>query len=578
MFLGALLLAVLCHAMLQTGQTLSYDLTMELLRNRTQPDHTYVSLPVHPVNRTSWETLEATLFKAKHFPTVKRDTILRALSPNGYMGNITRLHEAVSTAVKKQDFVIAIVGGSVASGRGSPKGTAWPSALERYLRQVFHFDVHILNLALRAQPSQTQAEFSFKNYKAYIAAADLIIVDITANDRANDPRVRAHFGKRHHSADPPVHNYDKYYEFAEGKLLMNLLQMYSRPMSAILYVEVHTSSERISPILKTRADIEAEAASFPCGDPRRAVNCSYVNNMTLLSQCPAAVDTYPHWMSLVQYKIPVLSFPTVSCETIGTGKDKYWPEIHPPAESHDYLAKILVASIFEMSAEELPDYTASDGPIRDPVLRDQIADWNQYIYSGNGFNRGSSDADLKDTICASSPVSDMSVVHSKRFQPLRRGADWKYFEDVARKPGWICNQSPNRSNVEAESSAALDEDKVVLPEYIKFSSFKPSRRDIVFSVRTSEVLPRIVLQMLSSYDHRMGTVTCGVYNQTGMMTGGSPFVFNTRWSDHSSQAVGFDMNLKVDTVPTHKADAFLSFDILCRANSGKIKISAVVGC
>ena len=78
----------------------------------------------------------------------------------------------------------------------------------------------------------------------------------------------------------------------------------------------------------------------------------------------------------------------------------------------------------------------------------------------------------------------------------------------------------------------------------------------------------------------MGTITCGLYDTKGDLVGRKRFVHSTRGSDRTSQTHGFEMDLPVaDGVPSAKPeDDYFLFHMLCRADSGKIKITSLVGC
>jgi hypothetical protein len=479
----------------------------------------------------------------------------------------------------------------VASGYRSshsflPKDSAWPWKLKTYLSSMFGFEVVFTNLAVRGMPSHFQAVFMFKKNIVHVAKADLILVDLSANDRPEDRDAVQFFKTGNNFVPRTVRAYDKYYRFAEGRLLMQLLLTHCRPSAAIMYIEVHSSSERLLPIIKTRTDIEKELSKYPCGDDRRTDNCSYTtSNKRNLNPCPQPVHTFTHWLPLVQLKVPLLAYSNVVCPLAGNGPDKFWPDLHPPGESHDFLAQLIAGSIFELSTPELPDYSSANGPVRDTTLRLQISDWNLYI-NGNMKAKYPYDMDEKAADCAIFSKSDYTAQKPKLFVPILQGSSWGFRADVAGKPGWICDVDMVTSKMSLNDG---DGNIVALPAKLDASKFIPGPRDIVFTMRTNVHKPRISLQMLASYNPIMGKLSCAAYGEgTGDMASKVPFVFNTRWSDRTSQEIGFEMDLSFPDVynvqnNVHQqdktnVDASLTFIMLCRAHHGKVKITNLIGC
>jgi hypothetical protein len=57
----------------------------------------------------TWQELETNVFNNNSdFPRIDRDMIIRALSPYGYMGDIHRLHSAISAGVTKKSLHVML--------------------------------------------------------------------------------------------------------------------------------------------------------------------------------------------------------------------------------------------------------------------------------------------------------------------------------------------------------------------------------------------------------------------------------------------------------------------------------------
>lgn len=527
------------------------------------------SVIMKPLKLPTWKDLENGMFKTRDdWPVIDRNFAIRSLSSHGYMGDVRTLHGAVSGALQRGELVVCIMGGSLPAGyRSFPYGSHWPRKFEDMLNKIVGFKITVINVAFRASPSHDQATFLFRHLRRFIVLADLIIVDISANDRPSSRELRRTAGVTT-AEDVPL-PYDTAFKLAEGKLLMQLLLLYKKPSAAVLYVDVHTSSSLINPNITTRAELELELSKPPCGDPLRVDECIYVEHQQNYSICPADISTYPHWLPLVQLKIPLIAFSTVVCPYIGVGHDTFWPGLHPPPKHHYFLAQMITAAVFEMAQADLPDYSSPDGPVSDPSHRAMIADWNKYIHDPISKSRQASDADVKAAECAVDPKTYLTATKPIRFKPKLKGAGWRFMEDVPGKPGWVCAEK-----------ASSDKVTPPLPNRLNVSTFTLLERDIMFVMQTGLKKPRIMLQLLVSYTSIMGILSCGAYDENGVLTGDKPTLFNTLGADRTSQTAGFDLNVAVPDgkFTSDVKSEIQTFHLLCRADHGKIKLTAVVGC
>jgi hypothetical protein len=256
----------------------------------------------------------------------------------------------------------------------------------------------------------------------------------------------------------------------------------------------------------------------------------------------------------VEYKIPVLSYVDVACSlALQTGKHDYrtrtayWGrELHHDKKGHKFVALVASLAVFEYSVHDgtstvydnqLPAWMPNVSAIT-PGL---IADWQAYVYDPTTTAVGLDDSTLA---CLLHPSSRGLVTTFSG-----AGKQWRYFEDVPGKPGWI-----------------------VMPTTTTSRSSSPFAREIKFKVKLSKHNPKVKLSLLSSYDKQMGQLTCCVEARSDSHCS----VFNTLWHDKTSQVTVFEMKSLPDF--SYIMGDKISMKLTCTANKGKIKIVDVMSC
>jgi hypothetical protein len=173
--------------------------------------------------------------------------------------------------------------------------------------------------------------------------------------------------------------------------------------------------------------------------------------------------------------------------------------------------------------------------------------------------------DRKLVDCVINPLSYLAVNRPLKFQPVKKGGDWRYYMDVEGKPGWIADavvDSPPPSESDIVSSLG-------------------SSRQISFHVTLSAVQPMMRLSYLRSYNSTMGKLTCCI-SGSGVAAdilcpqhAHHSFEFDGHWGDQTSQGVAVAVHLA--NISSSKGSR-VQRNLICQANQGKFKIIGVVGC
>lgn len=376
---------------------------------------------------------------------------------------------------------------------------------------------------------------------------DLILVDISLND------------KPHH--DPEFREYVAYFEGegglsaaakeaslvkerkkqGEGRLLMQLLMHFAPVTTGIMYLETFAGGGKTSPVIHSHQDLlNAQKEGLTDG-------VYDFEERAIVFDCYPDVGRYYHFQALVEYKIPVLSYPDVVCP-ISRSNNSYWGAVmHHSREYHHFTAYIIALSIAKLSESDISN-TSVDEALPFPVTR--IHEWNDYIYDPSSDTKLSLDS--KYVVCIITPLSYMAVNRPARFVPGRRDGGWKYYMDVADKPGWI-----------ADALNPLQ------------ATHAP--RDIVFPITLSTEQPMLRLSYLRSYNKSMGTLSCCISESSSRLhcpAQASRYVFDGHWSDLTSQGVASAVHLS----NIKGTAATVQRNVVCTADSGKFKIIGVVGC
>jgi hypothetical protein len=400
---------------------------------------------------------------------------------------------------------------------------------------------------------------------------DLILVDIGFNDKPHhDPEFKEHVtyfedADRLSRAAKEAAIIKERKKQGEGRLLMQLLLRHIPATTGIMYFETFVGGGKTSPIIHSPQDI-ADARLSGLTDGVYEYEESPVN-----FDCHPDVGKYYHFQALVEYKIPIFSYPDTICPI---HNNSYWGGImHHSKEYHKFTAYLLALSIFHMSKSDVSE-TKFDSELPFPIAR--IKAWNNYIHDPSTDDKLTLDSKLVD--CVVTPLSYMAVNRPAKFVPVKKGADWRYYMDVEGKPGWIADAVVDPSNFDHLGSVGTS-------------------REIVFPVVLSTNQPMLRLSFLRSYNTSMGKLRCCVSESPEKsarcslgVAGSSTFEFNGLWSDETSQGVAVAVHLssaiinvsgkaeKKGSTGETKMATSMKRNVVCKADGGKFKIIGVVGC
>jgi hypothetical protein len=289
-----------------------------------------------------------------------------------------------------------------------------------------------------------------------------------------------------------------------------------------------------------------------------------------------------HWQPLVEYKIPVISYLDMVCPFAMPpppggksppqhAKSAFWgPNLHHGAEFHQFTAVVLAHAIHEYALNDISE-TSLDGdlpswlPHQDAISKQQIADWNTYVY--NTSTDAALDLDTKTIKCSMEPLQSITKV-------LEHGSDWSYYEDVRGKPGWICASKGDGKALLSSRTTGHRTAPRRRPARTEqpTASTRISPRSLSLSVLLLRVQPIIKMSVLMSYDPRMGALRCCI----------EPYgrkychIIDTLWTDQTSQIMTVDMTFP--DLPDHTSTSVLQRSLICSANNGKVKIVEVKTC
>jgi len=403
---------------------------------------------------------------------------------------------------------------------------------------------------------------------------DLILVDIGLNDKPHtDPEFQetvAYFedADRISTAAKEASLLKERKKQGEGRLLMQLLLRFAPTTTAIMYFETFAGGGKTAPIIHSLEDFVAA---------RRDGLTDGVYDFeekAIVFDCFPDIGRYYHFQALVEYKIPIFSYPDVVCPI---HNNSYWGnDMHHSKEYHHFTAYLLALAIFELAKSDI-SITKFDSELPFPVKK--IKNWNNYIYDPSTDSKLRLDSKL--VVCAITPLSYMAVNRPARFTPVRKGGAWRFYQDVANKPGWIADARTDDASP---------------------SSHGDRSRDIVFPITLSTEQPMLRLSFLRSYNKTMGTLSCCITSSTTNIMcapDANTYIFDGHWSDQTSQGVAVAVhlnNIPVSSSPTRlskpsatagvsksKSNPAMKPDvvkrnIVCTADKGKFKIIGVVGC
>ena len=340
---------------------------------------------------------------------------------------------------------------------------------------------------------------------------------------------------------------------------------------------------RTRPLIRTAADLAAARdQGFTNGhyDHLRATKYHFSCDQQEVSQ-------YYHWQPLVEYKIPVISYLDTVCPFAARNlppssprrqqhgrhaRTAFWgPNLHHGAEFHKFTAVLLAHAIHEYANHDISETSLDGGdlpswmPHQAVLSKQQIADWNAYVY--NSSTGAAPELDAKTIKCSVLPLQSKMKV-------AEHGSDWRYYEDVPGKPGWVCESSRSRRDQPAAAPVAAHAASVATPAAVVASLTAPSnpQRSIAFSVRLPRVQPIIKISVLMSYDPGMGVLRCCVDPRGPEHC----HVFDTLWADQTSQLMTMDMAFP--DFPDKSADSELKRVLTCTADNGKVKVVQIITC
>lgn len=444
---------------------------------------------------------------------------------------------------------------------------------------------------------------------------DLVLVDIGLNDKPhNDPEFKEYVAyfedvTRITDAAKEASLLKERKKQGEGRLLMQLLLRFVPSTAAIMYFETFAGGGKTAPIIHSFQDLVAARK-------QGLTDGVYdFDEKPIMLDCYPDVGSYYHFQALVEYKIPVFSYPDVVCPI---HNKSYWGNsMHHTKEYHHFTAYLLALAIFELAKSDISE-TKYDSKLPFPVSR--ITDWNNYVYDQSSNTKLNLDSKL--IVCAITPLSYMAVNRPNRFTPVRKGSAWQFYADVRGKPGWIAD-----AIVDDHASYATLNHNQSRDDYTGIggiaSRSRSRSREIVFPITLSIEQPMLRLSFLRSYNKTMGTLSCCISSSSSnsFCTPDTTniYVFDGHWSDMTSQGVAVPVHLNNVTTSTDLKSSSLSDpnsdwrkqsnskykykkthkinsndmikkkqestnsmtvtrNVVCTADKGKFKIIGVVGC
>jgi hypothetical protein len=401
--------------------------------------------------------------------------------------------------------------------------------------------------------------------RSHVKKTDLVLVDIGLNDKPHhDPEFREHVAYFEESdklsaTAREVALAKERKKQGEGRLLMQLLLRFAPPTTAIMYIETFVGGGKTAPVIHSYPDLLAARQ-------QGLTDGVYdFEEKSITFDCYPDVGRYYHFQALVEYKIPVFSYPDVVCPI---NNNSYWGKsMHHSKEYHQFTAYLLALSIYELAKRDISE-TSLDAQLPFPVGR--IKEWNDYIYDRSTDIKSILDSKL--VVCTITPLSYMAVNRPGRFKPVRVSSAWRYYMDVPDKPGWIADPI----SVAASSSSVP--------------------RVIVFPITLSTNQPMLRLSFLKSYNSTMGTLSCCISSsesQHHCPPHADTYVFDGHWSDLTSQGVAVAVHLAnisatLTATSPHRVGTsskkrtiipdFVKRNVVCTADGGKFKLIGVVGC
>uniref|UniRef100_A0A7S1WG32 SGNH hydrolase-type esterase domain-containing protein n=1 Tax=Alexandrium catenella TaxID=2925 RepID=A0A7S1WG32_ALECA len=315
-------------------------------------------------------------------------SLSNASRPHGHEGARFRIRRAMERLRKGHNITIAILGPSMTLGTQTQR--AWPVRLQDLFDRL-NMSVRVHNLA-RGGTTSAWAVASFREIKAQLLEADIVMMDYGINDRSNTNK-------------NPQQIVQQYRDLA--KLVITLPNQPG-------IIDVQTFEE--TPLILARSTSEVQV-EVPTND------------------CPAVdVRKYHHWGVNKDLNVPMLSYTEGVCHSnrtwwmneFASTDSKGGP--HPGVITHDLLARMALGFFLQ----EL-NHVCSHG------------------VEGEDF-AGGAQVKLGDHIqCLMQPTSAFnSINHSASFQASYQdeGA-WNYGEDLPGKPsGWLAGRGiPQAGNL-----------------------------------------------------------------------------------------------------------------------------------
>ena len=499
---------------------------------------------------------------------LRRSVIRSGLSPHGYRGDLSRMHQSLSEAVTQRRLKIAVLGGSVPTGVNSD--ISWPDSLRKVLMAIFpYIDITVENLAMAGVPSCTQAKVYFHHLLPSLSVAHVILVDITVNDDT---------GKA---------------DSCNSRVMMEMLWEHTK--AAILYFETYSRSGLYPPLVHSPHHLQNDSyyhhhSYYILRDwtdrlPERG------RSEMLHSKPCIDVASYLHWRGLVDMRIPLISLPTIACcfhlndwvdakekrasgfaERVRTG---LWSGcVHPKTPVHVLLSEIVAASLLELLVgavcKQWPQATALLNNVKFPMTEDEEAAtrrWDSFIATvpmNTSYRMHLQDCDyMPTTLLTTVPT----VSHLPSFKASFHGRDWYYGADVKFKPGWIIEEiRPGGMPLTADNSSWRSRE-IEFPVAVRMRRNSSSGQTVSGEIR---------LSLLHSYSANMGKLYCSVINNASNTELASMVTFDTRWTSHNSQESTVTMQLR--GVDSTNEIYIVTLLLRCRADRGKVKIVSIVGC
>lgn len=243
-------------------------------------------------------------------------------------------------------------------------------------------------------------------------------------------------------------------------------------------------------------------------------------------------SAYSHWRGLVVNKIPMISYIMASCMD---ENNDYWApgEGHPNSLAHIYMGEIIALSLLHLA----DSYIFSHQHLYQMSFE---KDWQHFVNQPNEFKLYQGKKHFYQ--CLASPIT---LLHEPEASFISKShtSDWVFTFDRPDKFGWIKRES-NKEGLMSE---------------------------IIFDVMTS-ANGTIILSLLKSYDNKMGILSCCVDCQSNFI---ATYHMTTHSKEHISQPSMFHIPI-INSIGFN--ESIYSHQLRCRANRGKIKITAIMGC